>query len=67
MRWQEEMSSLQEASHHGERSISTIAGVGADFAGGAYSWLRLSQVVNEPMITVSASIAKRVLPSRRLF
>jgi acetamidase/formamidase len=29
--------------------------------------LRLSQVVNEPMITVSASLAKRVLPSRKLF
>lgn len=29
--------------------------------------LRLSQVVNEPMFTVSASIAKRVLPSRKLF
>jgi acetamidase/formamidase len=29
--------------------------------------LRLSQVVNEPMITVSASIAKSVLPERRLF
>ena len=29
--------------------------------------LRLSQVVNEPMITVSASIAKRVLPLRKLF
>jgi acetamidase/formamidase len=29
--------------------------------------LRLSQVVNEPMITVSASIAKRVLPARKLF
>jgi len=29
--------------------------------------LRLSQVVNEPMFTVSASIAKRILPSRRLF
>ncbi|HUB18749.1 MAG TPA: acetamidase/formamidase family protein [Acidobacteriaceae bacterium] len=29
--------------------------------------LRLSQVVNEPMITVTASIAKHVLPERRLF
>jgi acetamidase/formamidase len=29
--------------------------------------LRLSQVVNEPMITVSAAIAKDVLPERRLF
>jgi acetamidase/formamidase len=29
--------------------------------------LRLSQVVNEPMFTVSASIAKRVLPARKLF
>ncbi len=29
--------------------------------------LRLSQVVNEPMVTVSASIAKRVLPVRKLF
>jgi acetamidase/formamidase len=29
--------------------------------------LRLSQVVNEPMYTVSASIAKRILPPRKLF
>jgi acetamidase/formamidase len=29
--------------------------------------LRLSQVVNEPMITVSASIAKRILPPTKLF
>jgi acetamidase/formamidase len=29
--------------------------------------LRLSQVVNEPMYTVSAAIPKRVLPGRRLF
>jgi acetamidase/formamidase len=29
--------------------------------------LRLSQVVNEPMITVSAAISKRVLPQRSLF
>ncbi len=29
--------------------------------------LRLSQVVNEPMITVSASIAKSILPERVLF
>jgi acetamidase/formamidase len=29
--------------------------------------LRLSQVVNEPMVTVSATISKSVLPSRRLF
>jgi acetamidase/formamidase len=29
--------------------------------------LRLSQVVNEPMITVSAAIPKRILPQRRLF
>src|SRR5262249_26165444 len=29
--------------------------------------LRLSQVVNEPMFTVSASIAKRILPARELF
>jgi acetamidase/formamidase len=29
--------------------------------------LRLSQVVNEPMFTVSASIAKRILPPRKLF
>lgn len=29
--------------------------------------LRISQVVNEPMITVSASIARRVLPKRILF
>jgi acetamidase/formamidase len=29
--------------------------------------LRLSQVVNEPMFTVSAAIAKHVLPTRRLF
>jgi acetamidase/formamidase len=29
--------------------------------------LRLSQVVNEPMFTVSAAISKQVLPARRLF
>jgi acetamidase/formamidase len=29
--------------------------------------LRISQVVNEPIITVSASIAKRILPERALF
>jgi acetamidase/formamidase len=29
--------------------------------------LRLSQVVNEPMFTVSAAISKRVLPARKLF
>jgi acetamidase/formamidase len=29
--------------------------------------LRLSQVVNEPMFTVSAAIAKRILPTRTLF
>jgi acetamidase/formamidase len=29
--------------------------------------LRLSQVVNEPMITVSAAIAREVLPTRSLF
>lgn len=29
--------------------------------------LRLSQVVNEPMFTVSAAISKQILPSRRLF
>jgi hypothetical protein len=29
--------------------------------------LRLSQVVNEPMITVSAAIAKSVLPGIDLF
>ncbi|HZD50509.1 MAG TPA: acetamidase/formamidase family protein, partial [Silvibacterium sp.] len=29
--------------------------------------LRLSQVVNEPMFTVSAAMPKRVLPERRLF
>jgi acetamidase/formamidase len=29
--------------------------------------LRLSQVVNEPMYTVSAAIAKQILPQRRLF
>jgi acetamidase/formamidase len=29
--------------------------------------LQLSQVVNEPMITVSASIAKSILPQRQLF
>jgi acetamidase/formamidase len=29
--------------------------------------LRLSQVVNEPMITVSAALAKQVLPVRKLF
>ncbi len=29
--------------------------------------LRLSQVVNEPMFTVSASLPKQVLPQRKLF
>ncbi|HEV2275592.1 MAG TPA: acetamidase/formamidase family protein [Acidobacteriaceae bacterium] len=29
--------------------------------------LRLSQVVNEPMVTVSAAISKGILPARRLF
>ena len=29
--------------------------------------LRLSQVVNEPMFTVSAALPKRILPARRLF
>ncbi len=29
--------------------------------------LRLSQVVNEPMITVTAAIRKSILPQRRLF
>ncbi len=29
--------------------------------------LRLSQVVNEPMFTVSAAVPKHVLPRRRLF
>ena len=29
--------------------------------------LRLSQVVNEPMITVSAALAKNILPARKLF
>jgi acetamidase/formamidase len=29
--------------------------------------LRISQVVNEPIITVSASIAKSILPERALF
>jgi acetamidase/formamidase len=29
--------------------------------------LRLSQVVNEPMFTVSAAIPKHVLPARKLF
>jgi len=29
--------------------------------------LRFSQVVNRPMITVSAAIAKSILPARRLF
>jgi len=29
--------------------------------------LQLSQVVNEPMITVSAAIAKSILPPRKLF
>jgi acetamidase/formamidase len=29
--------------------------------------LRISQVVNEPMITVSAAVPKCVLPSRRMF
>ncbi len=30
-------------------------------------YLRLSQVVNEPMYTVSAAIPKRVIPDRRMF
>jgi acetamidase/formamidase len=29
--------------------------------------LRLSQVVNEPIHTVSAAISKQILPARRLF
>jgi acetamidase/formamidase len=29
--------------------------------------LRLSQVVNEPMFTVSAAIPKSILPPRKLF
>ena len=29
--------------------------------------LRLSQVVNEPMFTVSAAISKQILPARKLF
>ncbi len=29
--------------------------------------LRFSQVVNRPMVTVSAGIAKSVLPERKLF
>jgi acetamidase/formamidase len=29
--------------------------------------LQISQVVNEPMITVSAAIAKSILPPRKLF
>jgi len=29
--------------------------------------LRISQVVNEPMFTVSAAISKKILPSRRIF
>jgi len=29
--------------------------------------LRLSQVVNEPMFTVSAAVSKRVLPARKFF
>ena len=29
--------------------------------------LRLSQVVNEPMFTVSAAISKHVLPARKMF
>jgi acetamidase/formamidase len=29
--------------------------------------LRLSQVVNEPVHTVSASISKQILPARELF
>jgi acetamidase/formamidase len=29
--------------------------------------LRLSQVVNEPMYTVSAALPKNVLPARKLF
>jgi acetamidase/formamidase len=29
--------------------------------------LQISQVVNEPLITVSAAIAKSILPERKLF
>ena len=29
--------------------------------------IKISQVVNEPMITISAAIAKSILPPRRLF
>jgi acetamidase/formamidase len=29
--------------------------------------LQISQVVNEPMITVSAALAKSILPPRKLF
>jgi acetamidase/formamidase len=29
--------------------------------------LRLSQVVNEPMFTVSAALPKRVLPVKKIF
>jgi acetamidase/formamidase len=29
--------------------------------------LRFSQVVNEPMFTVSAAISKQILPARTLF
>jgi acetamidase/formamidase len=29
--------------------------------------LRMSQVVNEPMFTVSASLQKQILPARKLF
>jgi acetamidase/formamidase len=29
--------------------------------------LRLSQVVNEPVYTVSAALAKQILPHRKLF
>ena len=29
--------------------------------------LRISQVVNEPMFTVSAAISKKILPQRKIF
>jgi acetamidase/formamidase len=29
--------------------------------------LRLSQVVNEPMFTVSAALPKRILPAKKIF
>ena len=38
-----------------------------DASGSVAMRLRLSQVVNEPIHTVSAAISKRILPPRALF